>query len=240
MPFVLADQKAKLRLIMSLSGRVKRGKTHFALTAPGPLAVQSLDMGLDGVVQKFQDEKIINVATYPGVTAKELKTLNDDEVIKRYVEVWEQFRADYEWALANARSIVWDTGTEAWELLRLARLGRLGQVKPHHYTLPNMEFRELIRLAESSSANLILLHRMKKEYVNNEATGKWDRAGFSDVGSWVHLLARAERHDDGFHIEVEDCRQNPELRGLDLPQHMAHFAALAQLVFPDSRPEDWL
>ena len=239
MPFERATAEARRRLILSVEGRVKQGKTHFALTAPAPIAIQSLDMGLDGVVQKFQRNKVIHVASYPGITAKELKTLNESEVVARMSEVWEQFVTDYEWGLANARTVVWDTATEAWELVRLARLGKLGQIKPHHYTMVNMEFREIVRRAENSNTNLLLLHRLKKEYVNNESTGKWERAGFSDIGSWVHVLARVYRAEDGFHLTVQDCRQNAQLWGMDLPEPMATFPELAQLVFPDSKPEDW-
>lgn len=239
MPFERATAEARRRLIISVEGKVKQGKTHFALTAPGPIAVQSLDMGLDGVVQKFQNDKVINVANYPGITALELRKLDEQGVVDRMASVWEQFVADFTWGLANARTVVWDTGTEAWELARLARLGKIGQVKPHHYTMVNMEFRELLRNAEASDTNLILLHRMKKEYRDDKATGSWERAGFSDIGSWVHIIARAERREDGFHLIVEDCRQNAMLWGVDLPEPMATFPNLGQLVFPDSKPEDW-
>jgi len=239
-PFERAMAEARRRLIVSVEGRVKHGKTHFALTAPGPIYIQSLDEGLEGVVQKFQRQKEIHVATYPGVTVADLRTLGEGQIVERYGAIWDRFCADYDYALQHARSIVWDTGSESWELARLARLGKLGQIKPHHYTMVNMEYRELVRRAEHSNANLILLHRLKKEWANDKWTGNYERAGFGDIGSWVHVLARAERRDDGFHLVVTECRQNAELWGVDLPQPLATFPQLAQLVFPDSKPEDWL
>ncbi len=240
MGFEIAASPARRRLLISVEGRIKQGKTHFALTAPGPIAIQSLDMGLDGVVQKFQTRKPIHVATYDGVKTDDLKNMSPEQVAQKMAGIWEQFVEDYKWALANCRTVVWDTGTEAWELNRLATLGKIGNVKPHHYTMVNMEHRELVRLAEKSDANLILLHRVKKEYVNENYTGRMERAGFNDIGSWVHILSKAERREDGFHLIVQECRQNATLAGLDLPEPMASFPQLAQLVFPDSKPSDWV
>ena len=43
------------RLIASLEGREKVGKTHFALTAPPPILFFNIDIGTEGVVGKFQE-----------------------------------------------------------------------------------------------------------------------------------------------------------------------------------------
>ena len=237
--FQLAVAPARRRLIMSLHGKVKQGKTHFALTAPGPIAVQNLDMGLDGVVQKFQGHKRIYVSNYEGIRSADLQSLDPAQVMKKMEETWIRFVDDYHWALKNCRTVVWDTASEVWELARLTRLGKIGNIKPHHYAMVNMEFRELIREAEAGDTNFILLHRVKKEYVNEQWSGAYERAGFGDVGSWVHLIASAERQDDGFHLCVEACRQNPNLRGADLPELLATFPQLAMLVFAGTSLEDW-
>jgi hypothetical protein len=42
------------RLIASVSGKEKTGKTHFALTAPEPIIFFNIDVGTEGVVGKFQ------------------------------------------------------------------------------------------------------------------------------------------------------------------------------------------
>ncbi len=43
------------------------------------------------------------------------------------------------------KSIVIDTASEAWELVRLARFGKLTQVMPQHYGPVNTEFRDMIK-----------------------------------------------------------------------------------------------
>jgi hypothetical protein len=51
-----ADPDVLPRLLMAIDGPQKGGKTHFALTAPGPIGILNIDNGLEGVVEKFYDK----------------------------------------------------------------------------------------------------------------------------------------------------------------------------------------
>lgn len=239
-----APDPPKNRLIMSLEGLEKQGKTHFALTAPGPLAIQSIDLGTEGVVEKFLPHKQVMVAGYRLKLPTKATPLDVTVVAE---QVWDQFLVDYKAVLASGvRTVVWDTATELWELLRMARFGRLAQVMPHNYAPVNAEFRELIRLAYDSPVNLLALHKQKSEWVNDAGgkgnkTGKYIRSGFSDIGFMVQLNAEAFREEDGtFHVKVKDCRQNPGVAGADLMGPMCDFPTLAEQVFPETTEKDWI
>ena len=52
------------RLIVSIAALEKCGKTHFALTAPGPIAYFNFDIGVEGVIGKFCKDKSIWVTDY--------------------------------------------------------------------------------------------------------------------------------------------------------------------------------
>jgi len=39
---------------------------------------------------------------------------------------------------------------------------------------------------------------------------------------------------------VKDCRQNPDVAGMDLVNDMANFQTLATLVFPETIEKDWV
>jgi len=111
---------------------------------------------------------------------------------------------------------------------------------PYHYGPVNAEYRELIRKAYASGKNLILLHKMKDEYVNDKRTGSLKRSGFSDTGYMVQVNVRMWRDEENnFHLYVKDCRQSPEVAGLDLLNDMANFTTLATLVFPETTEKDW-
>jgi hypothetical protein len=168
--------------------------------------------------------------------------------------IWEKFLERYQYALEHYRSIVIDTGTELWELHRLARFGKLEQVKPHHYGPVNAEHRELFRMAYDTDVNLVYIQKMKDEYVNDQRTGRLKTAGFSDAPyqSQVNVrLGRVREEESGtvlFSATVESsgpespwggCRLNPDAEGLIFTQPDCGFADVAQAILSDSDPKDW-
>lgn len=221
------DRHSAPRLIMSVAGLEKQGKTHFALTAPGPIAMFSTDIGEEGVVEKFIDEKEIYLMSIDRV---------DEDAAEQAPTEFERFRKAYKEMLRGkeVRTIVVDTATEIWELLRMARFGRLTQVMPYQYGPVNAEYRALIRDAYNYDKNLILLHKMKAQYINDKRTGEYERAGFSDTGFLVQINSQIYRYspDDGgdFVLWVRDCRQNPDLAGQELEGPMCNFQMLAEMV----------
>jgi len=230
---------------MAIDGREKSGKSHFALSGPEPIGVINLDIGLDGVVQKWQDDKEIHVKDI-SVNIQELKELTPQqaaqEADRAYTEVVRAYRA----VLGTARTVVWDNATEIWELLRMARFGKLDHVKPHHYGPVNAEYRELIRMAyDQDKTNLILLHKMKDEYVDDKRTGLVKRAGFADTGFLVQVNALSWREPgvpvpDCFNLTINDCRQNAELAEQTFSGNDFTFQALAMAVFPGTKEAEWL
>lgn len=259
--FKRADAPVARRLICTIDGLDKQGKTHIGLTAPGPIAVINTDDGLDGVVQKFQQDKEIMVADYRinmngGRIAK--PTLEQQqEMANICAKVWASVMKDYVEALdGGARTILCDTGTELWEILRMARFGKLTQVMPHHYGPVNAEFRDFVRMASERTkargypedVNLIMQHKLKEEYKNNSEgkgtkTGEYERAGMKDIPFLVQVAAVAWREDDVevpdcFHLTVSTCRHKPELVGVDLQGEMASFPMLAAAVL-DADPEEF-
>lgn len=230
------DREAKPRLIMSIAGLEKQGKTHFALTAPGPIAMFSTDIGEEGVVNKFYDDKSIHILDVARI---------GDDAAEEAPKEWEKFSKAYTHCLRDkeVNTLIFDTATEIWELLRMARFGRLTQVMPYQYGPVNAEYRSMIREAYKFDKNLILLHKMKAQYINDKRTGDWERAGFSDTGFLVQVNARVYRYsvEDGgkFCIYVDDCRQNPDLAGEEFEGQMCNFPTLATFVMPDINPEEW-
>ena len=248
--FRLANDGVRPRLVISVKGLEKQGKTHFSLTAPAPIAYLNFDIGDEGVRQKFQTQKQIYIPVSPYQIRFDGKSPKDTQA--KAEKEWERFYADYQRTLLHCRTVVVDTATEAWELLRLARFGRLTQIMPHHYVEVNEEYRDFIRDAYEHEANLILLHKMKAEWVNDasgkgQRTGRYERAGFSDTGFlvqanlWAYRLPPHEREagDLGFRMLVEDCRQNAELSGLEMRNDEITFSYFAWRVYPDLDPSVW-
>lgn len=234
--FKKATDKIVPRLIASVSGLEKNGKTSFALSAPGPIIYFNLDYGLEGVLCKYTDTKDIYIKEY-----RFKKAGNPDS----YLNLWTGFVNDYYAAMrSQARTIIIDTATEVWELLRLARFGKLAQVQSFHYGPVNAEYMNLIREGYSYDKNVIMLHKLKKQYVNDKFSGNYERAGFSNTGFLVQANLEVYRDglDGAFFLKVLDCRQNSSLGGMEieLADEFGGFPFLAQMVFPNTTEEDWL
>lgn len=233
--FSKASTKIVPRMIISVSGREKHGKTSFALSAPGPIIYFNMDYGLEGVVHKYSVQKDIYVKEY---------RFGRNDTADKYIALWAGLSIDFSNALkSKARTIVFDTATETWELLRLARFGKLSQVQPYHYGPVNAEYLSFIREGFSYDKNIIMLHKLKKEYVDEKFTGRYEPAGFNKTGylAQANLSVYRDGLDGGFFMRVLDCRQNSALGGLDLEvsESQSAFGFLAQLVFPETTEEDW-
>lgn len=243
--FIRAKSATKTRLIANIQGPEKSGKDHMALCfSGGPIYIHSFDIGTEGVVDKFlpaefrrdkQDGQFyrgaeIYLASYDLTVQPGQDT--DAAVGKAANEVWEQFVANYRDSLASTREsglVLIDTGTEAWELLRLASFGKLTQVMPHHYSKPNAEFRDLVREGFDAT-NVVWLHKMKPEYENyidargqekGRKTGQISAKYMNDIPFLVQCNVQTYRQNkEGGGVEfgavILDCREHPEVIGMTI------------------------
>ena len=205
-------------------------------------------MGGEGVIHKFFGKKEI----YP-IALDIPATSSDDDIQKikenkeKAGEVWDKFTKAYNVALVEARTIIIDTASELWELMRLARFGRSSQVQ-HLYTPVNAEFKGLFHDAKRAiGTNVIFLHRYKGEYINDKFTGRYIPACFGSTHYEVQIVAHMRRVDpeegeDGgsqFNIWIEDCKQNAGIIGQTFKGPMCNFMTLARLALPMTKAEDW-
>lgn len=217
----IVSEGTQPRIVIAVDGLDKAGKDHFALSAPKPLLLLDFDMGSEGV--KGADHPLIVKSKPFAFRPTEVIFEEEDENVraKALVEAaWPhhlRFRKTYLDALRKplvrtpdgrqlmARTIVVDTGSEAWEMMRYAEFGKVTKVMPHHYTAVNSQMRDLVRAALESNVNVIWLHQLKADW-NESADGKarktgvLNRAGFERMANLVQanfLVYRVPRIDDG-------------------------------------------
>lgn len=245
---LLTRSEVRRRLIVSLEGLEKCGKTHLALTAPDPIAFMNLDNGFEGVVEAFvNDGKRIHLTDYRGKASMlKLLGMGTEDTKAYYAPIWTRFRADYLRAMESPdiRTVVWDTGSEVWELARLAAFGKVDKVMPTSYGPVNSEFKALVDVAYSCDKNLIILHKVKKQYVLKDSkevwNGKYERAGFSSIGFLVQMVGRCFRDGDNqFCMEVADCRHNAACNGRVFEGEECAFPWIASEMITGSTPMDW-
>jgi hypothetical protein len=263
--FERASINTKPVIIMSVTGTPGEGKTHFSLTAPGPIAVQNIDIGLKHVVDKFVDYKLIFASKYAiAINLKSISktisrkqneqatrsALNID--IDTVIQEWERFKKDYIRLLSHPeiKTIVWDTGSEVWQLIRAARFGKLDMVEGHMYGPVNMEMNYLVKMAFEHDKNFIVLHKMKDEYkdktlasggTKSYRTGNKVRDGFGNMDHLVEIttFVHYNRSNKQFELTIDKCRPNPGLTGEVLSGECCDFRFLASLIYPDIDPATW-
>ena len=127
-----ALQAIRRSITAEIDGRRGSGKSHFAIEfSPRPVLIQPLDPTLKFMLDKF-DLDNVSIAEYPrlskdfllavsGVKTKAKMDETKDAFTKMQNEaeaVWNQFSSDFYNSLSEVRTVVWDTGSEAWELVR--------------------------------------------------------------------------------------------------------------------------
>jgi hypothetical protein len=247
--YVKADDGIKNRLIWASFGEAGSGKTTFALTAPGPIVIQSLDMGLEGVVEPFTRDKEIYIAEYDWHPTDEM---DQDQAI----DLRDKFIEDFEHAVLHARTVIWDKETDVWELFRYAEFGKPND-SPKDYAKLYQRYRRYINMPKSSDINFGLLQGMKSPWAM-KATGSGAksltkspdriRKGMDEIDALVHinLQHRREREagDEGgfksvFYIDVGKSRGPGSRDVQDQTFQNLTFPEFAVQVFPDTDVEDW-
>ena len=181
-------------MILNVQGKEDSGKTHFLFTCPEPIALFDLDHNSEGVINKFSDKEIMISEYYFN---KPSKGSNEAKLIKEADLLWTRFMAEYKQALEQVKTIGIDTAPMCWELLRIARFGKLTQVMPHNYGPLNCEFNQLIDMAKQSDTNLVFLSTLAPEYVNDQATGRYVRQGWSQLDYKVQYSMELSRAISG-------------------------------------------
>jgi hypothetical protein len=232
------------KLNLSIDSMEKAGKTRFALTAPGPTAYHDFDFGLNGVADKFPDLELYPF-DYSFATTLKLPGTASKSITDYASEVWQEFVTNLRASIDRCKTIVIDSGSSAWPLLRLARLGKLTQVMPIQYTAVNQEFQALCQMLHRSDANILWLHRLKEEYKDDKKTGGLVRQGFGDIAFEVDAVMRLlvdenKADDSAFTLQFGACRPNRLLQRKEITGTDISFAKVAALMYPSTKESDWL
>ena len=235
------------RLVACLSGLEKTGKTHLALTAPEPIYYISVDIGTEGVMEKFtQAGKEIYIHRLRMQMFQPLPSgaAGAEQQRRDFTPVWEDLQVAFTGALLEGQggTVIVDTASEALEIARLAHFGKLTQVSPQHQQEVNAEWRELIRQSYNSRMSVIFIHRVREKFEQpgvyeirqlpsmayevqiNITTGYGYEMREREEVPGTYRIQRIQEDPKLFHAYIKDCRQNMGVAGQSLssPSPGAH------------------
>lgn len=245
-----AQIDSRKKLFLAIEGLPKKGKSTLALSAPDPIILFDIDGGMKGVIDQFLEEGKTIIQPLDAKGEPEAFQHYEGVTQEVWLRTWERFRECFLDALKHkqAKSIVVDTETEMYQLVRLAYLGQLEKVRERYYGTVNAELRRLIRLAKNSNKNIIFTRKLKPVYIGNDRTRDYTGAGFTDVDYEAEAVVRVwkgRKKEEGlFGLTFQLCRLNTRLEEEDNDMHelldpMSTFQFLANAVFPDTELEDW-
>ena len=214
------------RLVMSVAGFEKTGKTHFALTGRSPIAIVNLDVGLEGMVEKFR-------AAGKEVYQFTLPLTRDEGTQETWQGQWREFQNKLRAVYAlNPGTVIIDTWTEAYELARLAHFGKLEQVMPNRYGAVFNELRGIVRHAYTSdTTTTVYIQKMRMGFESKLP----EVQGFKDTDFLVQVNMRTHADENvpgvgAISTTIRNCRQNPHIAGMTLQGDTFDLRYLERLV----------
>jgi len=222
-------------------GDTGTGRTSWALSAPGPIALIHASEKLEGIVQPHRQKgKVIRCVDFGGIYRGSPKQVSD-----LAVKSWDGLVDAWYDAFSWARTIVLDTHTAAWELIRLARFGMLNPASGRvdsNYGPVNYEWSCMFKhFRHQDSANVILIGETKDEYVvkkgksagMGQRTGNTIMAGQREVPFYTDVIVRTTKDiiTRKFTSTVEKGWYNAHLAdGLSMDNDMSDFPMIMQLI----------
>jgi hypothetical protein len=245
--FERAPTEYRHRLVAVSSGEVGTGKTTFWLGAPAPIVIQTMDQGLEGVVEEFASDKEIYVANYDMGIEPGAEYTHEMAVAAR-----DKFIVDFETALPIARTIVWDRESDVWPLFCFAEWGTpdaFGAAAAKDWDFLKGKIRRLIAMAKASDINFGIIQGMRNEWkqtVNPKngnktalPTGRRIPSGMDDIDALVHLTIHHEREDGELTLTVGKSRGPGGHAVQDQTFPAIGFVELAKKIFPGTTDADW-
>lgn len=233
-----ADPITNRSAVIALTGREGSGKTGFALSSA------LLSAGLCVYVEMDRQPKgdyINDMFSTGRVLKPKMKYKNTGKAFDKDFasKAWDELsKLTYECLQDKGiYTIIWDTATYGWELLRMAKFGKLTQVMPHHYGPVNDEFQALFYTAEEQGKLFVALHSMSKEYkAGKEGKEVWNGyykpSGFSHMDFVANIRLEQHKNDEGqFVCRVVQNKLKPEMDKQDLVGDECQMSVLLHKTF---------
>ncbi len=249
-PYAPVDRVPSLSILAS--AEPGSGKTHFSLTAPGPIAFLTFDRPSLDVLDKFAKQgKVIHRAAFDIPVGSGLNA-----GATKYKKAWDDFEETmlHAYQSGQYRTVVVDNIGGAWDLLRMNLFGKMDKVPARYYGPANARFNELIvehNRHVGRGINTIMVARRDEVYgADGNPSGRTKASGWkhlpyeTEVNVLLGHVAAEGPGDLGFRMQVEQCKTNPPVMGTVIGDTSkgfppVNFQTLATMARPDVDPRHW-
>ena len=221
------------------------GRTHLALTHRAPIALLHYNERLSGTItcDAFKDKDIRTCNFALPIQGTGAQSISDSAMASL-----DLFEANYDDALTWARTIIVDTHTELWEVMRFAYFGA---EKPEIVKGKGHEGRRDVMWADingrwrlmrtkwksTSNIDLIFIGRSTEGYLNDKPTGKQASKGNKNIAYDADIRIETSKDLSGdFKSTYIKPGINYALQGLTLPN--VNMPMILSAIYSNT-PADW-
>lgn len=239
MPFTDATKAVDDRLIVSVWGETKRGKTAFSLSFPEPIFYLDFDLQISELLRVRTEllKKAIQRAQY---------FVPENPTVEEAAIILAGFLDDYqdacEIAAKDNGTVVVDTATILNTLVQKVKVGErvekrlkvlaqkekdkkaidpdLVKVFPYDYSDANALMRALLRRPKLyPTLNAVFIHRAREKWAENGApTGIYEFHGFNETADIVEATIQMKKNRAGQIVGViGPNRFNQDMEGMEVP-----------------------
>lgn len=233
-------------VMVSIYGDTGTGRTRLALTMPGPIGLAHTAEKIDGVIQQFSSIKRIRCINFGGTFSGAPQQIADAAST-----TWNRMHGAWMSAIDTwARTVIMDTDSEGWEIIRLARFGELnprGRID-NMYGPVNAEWRSIFKhFRAQDRCSVISIGQTKQEYkdvvkggkVSSEPTGRTIRAGQKEMGYMSDVVLRTSKDDKGnFFATIEKGWFNATTEGVRFENEDCRLPYILSVI-TDTQEGDW-
>lgn len=215
-------------------GDTGTGRTTLGLSAPGPIAIFHAGEKLPGIIEPFAKKIGPHGNGKDGVHNFTTNFKGgEDEIKKQAMPVLANFHKAWVEANSWARTKILDTHTDLYKLVRLARFGKVAQVKPIHYGPVNAEilgFFGDFRSHYDPGYNIVAIGKATDEYKADQATGKREQSGQKEIPNCADIIVRTVKAKGTFKAIIEKGWMNAWTEGTELENEDINWGTLLETV----------
>lgn len=212
MGFKVPSTTLQRRLIVGVSGMEKTGKSHFSLSGPQPVIYLNLDKENNPAITTYAHARGIEIyeqafyVTRDGANPASLQAAN--------LPVWNSFKAAITeaWSVGKGTVVV-DTTTQLYALLRMAFHGKLAQIPSFTYGIMYAELEDLLNIkAYNSGMCGVFIDKMGPVF---EGKGAIERKGYNNMPFLTQMNIETTREETptgtAFGVWIKDSSHTPLL-----------------------------
>lgn len=234
-------------VLLNIYGDTGTGRTHLALTAPGPIAIFYCSEKVPGLAEKVRKATGKRIRGHNFDVPQPYVVGRDDRNKEMAAQAWAKMKAKWTESFTWARTIILDTHTDAWELLRVARFGDIkpggGRVDTN-YGPVNAEFKSLFSpIRRQEETNIIIIGKTGDEYKDTsgigQKTGKTIPRGMKEVPFMSEVIVRTHhKPGENFRAVIEKGWFNAESETTEFEDDEITFGDIMSLV-TGTKAKEW-